>query len=99
MYTGVVHAIREMYKENGIRTFYKGEIILLHTYVLVYALCIVYMHYLDCVVYYRITANTNTDCPIYGTAVWNLHDISSHMENVIRSMYKVVCMHSVHYCL
>ena len=25
MYTGVIHAVSEMYKENGIRTFYKGE--------------------------------------------------------------------------
>ena len=25
MYRGIAHAIKEMYKENGIRTFYKGE--------------------------------------------------------------------------
>ena len=34
MYTGVIHAIREMYKENGIRTFYKGEITEIYVHVL-----------------------------------------------------------------
>ena len=26
LYRSVIHAVSEMYKENGIRTFYKGEL-------------------------------------------------------------------------
>ena len=39
---------------------------------------------------YRLGAYTNTDCSIHGTAVWYIHNISSRVEEVIRSKCCIV---------
>ena len=54
----------------------------------------------NCVLYRRLGAYTNTDCSLHGTAVWNIHNISSCMEKAIRGMYCMygqICIHVMRY--
>lgn len=81
LYSGISHAIREMYKENGIRTFYKGEM-----HAPQYELFILYLCMCVCVgllpTLVQITPYIALQFGIYTTsvAIWKrLSGVNIHM--------------------